>query len=84
MNEIITSLKDKGHTVEGVDFPYLDFVVPAYYVMTTAEVVFDADARAVLGRHARVAHGGGEVVRSSEATVAGGLDTWNLPESSNS
>ncbi len=37
MNEIITSLKDKGHTVEGVDFPYLDYVVPAYYVMTTAE-----------------------------------------------
>ncbi|PCH66138.1 MAG: Asp-tRNA(Asn)/Glu-tRNA(Gln) amidotransferase GatCAB subunit A [Bacteroidetes bacterium] len=37
MNEIITSLQDKGHTVEGVDFPYLDYVVPAYYVMTTAE-----------------------------------------------
>ena len=26
-----------GHTVEKVSFPYMDFVVPAYYVLTTAE-----------------------------------------------
>ena len=37
MNEIIILLKDKGHAVKSVDFPYLDYVVPAYYVMTTAE-----------------------------------------------
>jgi aspartyl-tRNA(Asn)/glutamyl-tRNA(Gln) amidotransferase subunit A len=33
----IEKLKAEGHTVEGVDFPYLDFLVPAYYVLTTAE-----------------------------------------------
>lgn len=33
----INHLKAEGHTVEGVDFPYLDFLVPAYYVLTTAE-----------------------------------------------
>lgn len=30
-------LKDQGHTVEWVDFPYLDYVVPNYYLLTTAE-----------------------------------------------
>lgn len=34
---IITKLKAKGHEVELVSFPYLDYVVPAYYVLTTAE-----------------------------------------------
>jgi aspartyl-tRNA(Asn)/glutamyl-tRNA(Gln) amidotransferase subunit A len=30
-------LKKAGHTVEPVDFNYLDHIVPAYYVLTTAE-----------------------------------------------
>ena len=30
-------LKKAGHTIEPVDFNYLDHVVPAYYVLTTAE-----------------------------------------------
>lgn len=30
-------LKAEGHTVEGVNFDYLDYVVAAYYVLTTAE-----------------------------------------------
>ena len=30
-------LKDKGHIVEPVSFPYLDLLVPTYYVLTTAE-----------------------------------------------
>lgn len=34
---IISGLKAKGHEVELVSFPYMDFVVPAYYVLTTAE-----------------------------------------------
>ena len=33
----INKLKADGHTVEAVDFPYLDYLVPAYYVLTTAE-----------------------------------------------
>ncbi len=35
--EFIQSLKDKGHVVEGIDFPYLDAMVPCYQVLTTAE-----------------------------------------------
>lgn len=30
-------LKKAGHTVEPVSFPYLDYLVPIYYVLTTAE-----------------------------------------------
>lgn len=26
-----------GHTVEAIDFPLLDYIVPAYYILTTAE-----------------------------------------------
>lgn len=37
MNEIIGKLKAAGHTVDAVDFPYLDYLVPTYYVLTTAE-----------------------------------------------
>ncbi|MDQ3111121.1 MAG: Asp-tRNA(Asn)/Glu-tRNA(Gln) amidotransferase subunit GatA [Bacteroidota bacterium] len=37
LNSILDELKKDGHTVEPVRFPYLDFLVPAYYVLTTAE-----------------------------------------------
>ena len=33
----INSLRQQGHTVEEVPFEYLDYIVPAYYVLTTAE-----------------------------------------------
>lgn len=35
--EIIEKLKADGHEVAFVSFPYLDFMVPTYYVLTTAE-----------------------------------------------
>lgn len=34
---VIEKLKAEGHTVESVEFPYLDYLVPTYYVLTTAE-----------------------------------------------
>jgi aspartyl-tRNA(Asn)/glutamyl-tRNA(Gln) amidotransferase subunit A len=37
MEEIISTLKQEGHTVEKVSFPYLQYMVPTYYVLTTAE-----------------------------------------------
>jgi aspartyl-tRNA(Asn)/glutamyl-tRNA(Gln) amidotransferase subunit A len=33
----ISELVRKGHSVSPVNFDYLDYIVPAYYVMTTAE-----------------------------------------------
>jgi len=33
----VDHLKEQGHEVIEVDFPYLDYVVPTYYVLTTAE-----------------------------------------------
>jgi len=34
---IIEKLKKEGHTIEYVSFPYLKYMVPAYYVLSTAE-----------------------------------------------
>ncbi|MEM1121403.1 MAG: amidase family protein, partial [Bacteroidota bacterium] len=35
--DLIAQLQAEGHKVEGVDFDYLDYIIPAYYVLTTAE-----------------------------------------------
>ena len=37
MEEIIEKLKADGHRVENVSFPFLQYMVPTYYVLTTAE-----------------------------------------------
>ncbi|MGB8193713.1 MAG: Asp-tRNA(Asn)/Glu-tRNA(Gln) amidotransferase subunit GatA, partial [Chitinophagaceae bacterium] len=30
-------LREEGHEVQGIDFEYLDYIIPAYYILTTAE-----------------------------------------------
>lgn len=35
--DFIEKLRTDGHTVEPVSFDYLDYIIPAYYVLTTAE-----------------------------------------------
>lgn len=37
IKKTIEELKHDGHVVEPVQFEYLDYIVPAYYVLTTAE-----------------------------------------------
>lgn len=37
INLFIKTLTEQGHTVEAVDFELLEYVVPTYYVLTTAE-----------------------------------------------
>ena len=37
MFEVIEQLKSLGHTVEPVRFPFLDYIIPTYYILTTAE-----------------------------------------------
>lgn len=37
MLQVVDDLRTEGHTVEGADFPYLDYIVPTYYILTTAE-----------------------------------------------
>jgi aspartyl-tRNA(Asn)/glutamyl-tRNA(Gln) amidotransferase subunit A len=37
MINMFDGLKSSGSKVEGYDFPYLDYIVPTYYVLTTAE-----------------------------------------------
>lgn len=35
--DVLKTLRAQGHLVEEVRFPFLDYVVPCYYVLTTAE-----------------------------------------------
>lgn len=37
IEKFIEDLRNEGHIVEPISFPYLNHVVPAYYVLTTAE-----------------------------------------------
>jgi len=37
IDQVISGLKKEGHKVDLVSFPYLDYMVPVYYVLTTAE-----------------------------------------------
>jgi aspartyl-tRNA(Asn)/glutamyl-tRNA(Gln) amidotransferase subunit A len=36
--DFVGKLKESGHEIEALDFPLLDFVLPTYYTLTTAEV----------------------------------------------
>ncbi|HMR92031.1 MAG TPA: Asp-tRNA(Asn)/Glu-tRNA(Gln) amidotransferase subunit GatA [Chitinophagaceae bacterium] len=60
----IAALRAAGHQVEAVPFPLLDYVVPAYYVLTTAE------ASSNLSRYDGIKYG----YRASTPASAG-LDT---------
>ncbi len=33
----ITKIKEDGHTVEEIDFPLLEYILPTYYILATAE-----------------------------------------------
>lgn len=37
IENLIKELREDGHEVEAVEFPYLEHLVPTYYVLTTAE-----------------------------------------------
>ncbi len=37
LNSLLDTLRSKGHIVQQFSFPFMDFVVPVYYVLTTAE-----------------------------------------------
>ena len=56
--DTIQILKGRGHSVEEIPFPFLDYLVPAYYVLTTAE------ASSNLSRYGGITYG----YRSGNAT----------------
>ncbi|RAK68364.1 Asp-tRNA(Asn)/Glu-tRNA(Gln) amidotransferase subunit GatA [Hymenobacter edaphi] len=51
LESTIELLRGQGHVVDAVEFPYLDFIVPSYYILTTAE------ASSNLGRYDGVKYG---------------------------
>jgi aspartyl-tRNA(Asn)/glutamyl-tRNA(Gln) amidotransferase subunit A len=58
MNLVFDKFRSEGYTVDAIDFPFLDYLVPAYYVLTTAE------ASSNLSRFAGIHYG----FRSKNAT----------------
>lgn len=69
LNALIDGLKAEGHNVEEVSFPYLDYMVPVYYVLTTAEASsnlsrFDG---VHYGYRSEVAHGVEETYKKSRS-----------------
>ena len=58
IHDAIAELRAKGHTVEVIDFPLLDYVLPTYYILVTAE------ASSNLSRYDGVRYG----YRSPDAT----------------
>ncbi|MBT8194939.1 MAG: Asp-tRNA(Asn)/Glu-tRNA(Gln) amidotransferase subunit GatA [Bacteroidia bacterium] len=56
-NQYLQKLKEEGHTIKEVSFPFLELMVPSYYVLTTAE------ASSNLSRYSGVIYGN----RSSDA-----------------
>lgn len=66
----VEALKQAGHTVEAVEFNLLDYIVPAYYVLTTAE------ASSNLSRYDGVKYG--------HRTAKAGIDLTRFYEESRS
>ncbi len=60
----VERMKAEGHEVEAIDFDFLDYIIPAYYVLTTAE------ASSNLSRYDGVRYGH----RSTDATTL--LETY--------
>ncbi|MEJ7768767.1 MAG: Asp-tRNA(Asn)/Glu-tRNA(Gln) amidotransferase subunit GatA [Chitinophagaceae bacterium] len=58
----IQELETKGYQVQGIDFDLLDYIVPAYYVLTTAE------ASSNLSRYDGVKYGNRHQVEDVELT----------------
>jgi aspartyl-tRNA(Asn)/glutamyl-tRNA(Gln) amidotransferase subunit A len=65
---LIALLRDDGHTVDELDFDLLDYIVPAYYVLTTAE------ASSNLGRYDGIRYGH----QSAETPIGANLNEFYL------
>jgi len=37
LTQTLTQLKEDGHTIQGIDFPLLEYTLPTYYILATAE-----------------------------------------------
>ena len=37
IKDMLSRLENDGHTVKGIDIKFLEYIVPAYYILTTAE-----------------------------------------------
>lgn len=57
---LLEKLQTQGHTIQPVNFPFLDFIVPTYYILTTAE------ASSNLSRYDGIRYGNREIIPDSQ------------------
>jgi len=62
INKLIEQIKSDGHEVTALNFEYLDYIVPAYYILTTAE------ASSNLSRYDGVRYGYRSAKKSNDLT----------------
>ncbi|TMI85712.1 MAG: Asp-tRNA(Asn)/Glu-tRNA(Gln) amidotransferase subunit GatA [Bacteroidetes bacterium] len=62
INKLFEEIKSEGHEVTALSFEYLDYIVPAYYILTTAE------ASSNLSRYDGVRYGYRSVKPSTDLT----------------
>ena len=62
INKLIEQIKSEGHEVTALSFEYLDYIVPAYYILTTAE------ASSNLSRYDGVRYGYRSAKQSNDLT----------------
>lgn len=69
MHSVIDHLRDHGHQVDLVSFPYLEYMVPTYYVLTTAEASSNLSRYdgVHFGYRSNVAHGVEETYLNSRS-----------------
>ena len=60
---LFETLKKQGHTITPISFEYLDYIVPAYYILTTAE------ASSNLSRYDGVKYGRRELIENDGLTA---------------
>ncbi|MFK7807165.1 MAG: Asp-tRNA(Asn)/Glu-tRNA(Gln) amidotransferase subunit GatA [Saprospiraceae bacterium] len=72
--QMLSKLKEVGHQVDAVDFEYLDYLVPTYYVLTTAEASSNLSRYDGM-RYGYRSEGAGDLTQSYKATRTEGFGT---------
>ena len=75
IHSLLADLRAEGHTVEGVPFQLIDHIVPAYYVLTTAESSSNLSRYDGIRYGFRSAHTDGDLTSLYKQTRSEGFGT---------
>ena len=69
------ALRRDGHDVQGIDFEYLDYIIPAYYILTTAEASSNLSRYDGIKYGSRLADSPGELTAFYKKNRSAGFGT---------